>query len=67
MFKQVSKLSNRSNSSSNNSNSSNNVAVILSSSNKVVINNVVKVIRVTLILNLNGADNGPNNNGATTS
>ncbi len=64
MFKQVNKLSNYGNSNSNSSNG--NTVVTLGSSNKVAINNVVKVIRVTLILNLNRVDNSLNSSKVTT-
>ncbi len=67
MFKQAGELSSRSNSSSSSSNSGNNVVVTLSSSNEVVISSVVRAIKAALILNLDGTDDGLNNNGATTS
>ncbi len=66
MFKQASKLSSRSNNGSNSSNGSSNVVVTLSSSSKVVISSVVRVIRVALILNLNGVDDSLNNSKVTT-
>ncbi len=65
MSRQVSKLSSYGNNGSNSSNSSSNVVVTPGSSNKVVINNVVRVIRVTLILNLDKVDDGLSNGGVT--
>ncbi len=67
MFKQVNKLSNRSNNGSSNSNSSSNVVVTLGNSNKVAVNSIIKVIKVALILNLNKADDGLNNGKVTAS
>ncbi len=66
MFKQVNKLSSYSNNGSNNNNGSSNIVVILSNNNKVTTSNVVRVIRITLILNLNKVDNGPSSNKVTT-
>ncbi len=67
MSKQAGKSSSRSNGSSNNSNGSSNVVTAPGNNNKVAINSVVGAIRAAPILNLDGADDGPGNGGATAS
>ncbi len=61
MFKQANKLSSHGSNSNSNNNGSSNVVTVLSSSSKVVTSNVVRVIRVALILNLNGVNNSLSN------
>ncbi len=67
MSRQAGKLSSRNNGSSGSSNSSSNVVVTPGNSNKVVTSSIVRATKAALILNLNGADNGPSNGRATAS